>query len=165
RGMFRLDASTKGPILVVHPRVALHPILLQPGDGVIEVEPAVPLNGKVVNAKGVGVGGARIFLDSVPTAVSAGDGSFTIERAPRRYRTLSAQAGGLARRVARTVGAPIIRLVQPLSVRGIVRDAARRPPRGAAGTRLSGDGDEAARTPARGPSAVQALRGHHEWAG
>ena len=63
-------------------------------DGVIEVEPAVPLNGKVVNAKGAG--GARNFLDFVPTAVSAGDGSFTIERAPRRYRALSAQAGGLA---------------------------------------------------------------------
>jgi len=129
-GKLTLDADGAATLLVIHPRAALHISALQPNERVVELDRGVPLKGKVVDASGNGVGGAKISIDFVPVAVSAADGSFTVERAPRSYMQISAEAGDLGGSSAASVGPAVIRVAPRIAVTGVVRDAEKRPLRG-----------------------------------
>src|SRR5205823_647890 len=71
------------------------------------------------------------------TAGPTADGSFTIDRAPRHYSVLSAEAGDLGGEISQTAARPVIRLMPRPSVSGAVHDAEGRPLRGVAITLTS----------------------------
>src|ERR1051326_6772028 len=129
-GKLTLDGDGAATMLAIHPRAALHMSALQPNERVVELERGVPLKGKVVDARGDGVAGAKISIDFVPVAVSAADGSFTIERAPRSYAQITAEAGDLGGTAAASVGEAVIRVAPRIAVTGVARDAEKRPLRG-----------------------------------
>lgn len=128
RGKFALDHDGAALVFVAHPRAAFSTSFLQPHDDVVDVDKGAPLKGRVVDAAGKGVANAKVFIDTVPAAVSAADGTFMIERAPQRYQQLSADAGDLGGIVA--AGSTVIRVAPRVAVSGVVRDAEKRPLRG-----------------------------------
>lgn len=129
QGRFTLDLPADTTVLVVHPGIALHMLMADPFTGVITARRAVPLHGKVVDGNGVAVGGARIAIDMIPSAISAADGSFTAAAAPADPAAIEADAGGLGAYLE-TAPRLTIRLVPRTKISGVVRDGERRPLRG-----------------------------------
>ena len=98
----------------------------------------------------------------MPVAASAADGSFTIERAPRHYGLLSAEAGDFGGEITQTAARPVIRLMPRPLVSGTVRDAEGRPLRGIALTLTSEHRDVVAVSDAGGHFAMHVAPGTYE---
>jgi hypothetical protein len=162
RGKLALHDFGDATMLVLHPSIALRIVDVPHRDGVVDVEAGVPLKGTVIDARGTGVPDARILIDSVPVATSAADGSFTIERAPRHYGVLSAEAGDLGGEIRQTSPRAVIRVTPRPSVSGVIRDAEGRPLRGIALALASGRHDDVAVTDGSGKFAVRVAPGRYE---
>ena len=149
-------------MLVLHPLVAPQVVDLQPRDGIVDVDPGVTLRGSVIDARGKGVAGAAILIDSLLMATSSTDGSFAIERAPRHYSVLLAEAGDFGGELDQTAAKPVIRVTPRFSVSGIVRDTEGRPLRGIPLLLTSDDHEELALTDADGRFTIRVAPGRYD---
>jgi protocatechuate 3,4-dioxygenase beta subunit len=153
-GRFRLPDPRKWALgmYVIHPDYAPAMSMAQTPD--VTLARGTSIAGKVVDAKGNAVAGARIRLGRLPRAVSAAHGTFTIAHALLPAREITAETSDLFGK-ATAASNVTIRVKPSLSVSGTVRDGQRNP---VAGVSVTATSDEEPRMSVTDDKGVYALR-------
>ncbi|HEX6098282.1 MAG TPA: carboxypeptidase regulatory-like domain-containing protein [Thermoanaerobaculia bacterium] len=134
-------------------------------DLAIALTAGATITGRVTGPDGkTPAAGATISIDSWPMAKSGEDGTFTIEHAPPRWRTLTARSGGMMAQLPfAAAGAHALRLARAATVSGRVTDAKTKVPVAGVVVRLTVQGSDrdalAAETDAKGTYSIVAPQG------
>lgn len=130
----------------------------------LDPEGPLPLEGQVLGPDGKPVGGAKVWLGSVPprTAVSEEDGSFSFDKLVGRTYTLTASSGKLIGSATYKLvdkGDPVvIRLTEGASLVVTVQDDDAKP---IAGADVKADADHAAKSDDQGKATIEPV--HPGW--